>query len=106
MIEQKQRIQFQLREYQKQIVGHALSKKNVVIVLPQGTGKTVIGLSLIKEGNFKKAVILVHRKNLINSWIERGDEWLPGRLFVVDASKSEKEKREIYTEIKMFNDFI
>ena len=101
LIGQKRGIQLQLWEYQKQIVEKAMSKGNVVIVLPQGTGKTVIGLSLIKEGKFKKVVILVHRKNLINSWMERADEWLPGRLFVVDASMSEEEKREIYNSKKI-----
>jgi ERCC4-related helicase len=93
---QRPGIQLQLWEYQKQIVEKALSRGNVVIVLPQGTGKTVIGLSLIKEGKFRKVVILVHRKNLINSWIERADEWLSGELFVVDTSMSEEEKREVY----------
>jgi len=93
---QKSEIQLQLWEFQKQIVEKALSKENVVIVLPQGTGKTVIGLSLIKEGRFKKVIILVHRKNLINSWVERADEWLPGKVFVADAAMSEEEKREIY----------
>lgn len=101
MTGQKRSIQLQLWEFQKRIVEKALSKGNVVIVLPQGTGKTVIGLSLIKEGQFKKVVILVHRKNLINSWIERADEWLPGRLFVADAAMSEEEKRETYTSKKI-----
>ena len=96
MIRQKRGIQLQLWEYQKQIVEKALSKGNVVIVLPQGTGKTIIGLSLIKEGKFKKVIILVHRKNLINSWIERAEEWLPGRLSVVDAAMSDEEKMKIY----------
>jgi superfamily II DNA or RNA helicase len=98
---QSRGLQLQLWEFQKQIVEEALNKRNVVIVLPQGTGKTVIGLSLVKEGNFKKVVILVHRKNLINSWIERADEWLPGRLFVVDSAMSEVEKREIYNSKKI-----
>jgi len=101
LIRQKQGVQLQLWEYQKGIVEKALEKRNVIIILPQGTGKTVIGLSLIKEGKFKKVVILVHRKNLINSWIERADEWLPGRLFVVDAALSEEEKREIYNSKKI-----
>jgi len=101
LIGQKPEFQLQLWEYQKQIVEKALNKENVVIVLPQGTGKTIIGLSLIKEGKFEKVIILVHRKNLINSWIERADEWLLGRLFVVDASTSDEEKREIYDSKKI-----
>ena len=85
-----------LWDYQNRIVEESLDRKNVVIVLPQGTGKTVIGLSLIRRGAFKKAIILVHRKNLINSWIERAEEWLPGQLFVVEAGMKKEEKLEIY----------
>ena len=69
-----------LWDFQRQIVDVALKRKNVIVVLPQGTGKTVIGLTLIKEGAFKKALILVHRKNLINSWVEKGCRMAFGRF--------------------------
>lgn len=85
-----------LWDFQRQIVDAALKRKNVIVVLPQGTGKTVIGLTLIKEGAFKKALILVHRKNLINSWVERAVEWLSEGLFVVEAGMKSEEKREVY----------
>lgn len=86
----------ELWDYQRQIVQESLKRKNVVIVLPQGTGKTVIGLNLIKQGNFSRTMILVHRKNLINSWVERAEEWLPGRLYVVEAGMKPEEKRKAY----------
>lgn len=85
-----------LWDFQRQIVDAALKRKNVIVVLPQGTGKTVIGLTLIKEGAFKKALILVHRKNLINSWVERAVEWLSEGLFVVEAGMKSEEKRDVY----------
>jgi superfamily II DNA or RNA helicase len=87
----------QLREYQETILKEALAKRNVVIVLPQGTGKTVIGLNLILKGNFRKTVILVHRKDLMNSWIERAEEWIPGRLHVVDAAMDTNTRNTIYS---------
>lgn len=83
-------------EFQKQIVEDAIKKKNVIIVLPQGTGKTVVGLNLIREGAFKRTIILVHRKNLINSWLERGTEWLQDQLSEVHSGMSEIEKRKLY----------
>lgn len=89
-------VNLKLREYQERILEKALSLKNVVVVLPQGTGKSVIGLNLIARGGFNKAIILVHRKNLMNSWIERANEWMPGTLHVVDASLDAEKRTEIY----------
>lgn len=89
-------IERKLREYQEKAARQAMLEKNVVIPLPQSTGKTIIGLNIIKSGNFKKTLILVHRKNLINSWIERAGEWLEGQLTPVDASLDLKSREKIY----------
>jgi len=49
----------------------AASKKDLgVIVAPPGSGKTVIGLKIIADKQ-QPALILVHRKQLVEQWMER-----------------------------------
>ncbi len=49
----------------------AVSKKDMgVIVAPPGSGKTVIGLKIIADKQ-QPALILVHRKQLVEQWMER-----------------------------------
>lgn len=65
----------QLREYQFP-VQHAAAKKDFgVIVAPPGSGKTVLSLSIIKDKQ-QPALILVHRKQLADQWIERIESFL------------------------------
>lgn len=65
----------QLREHQ-QIVVDATSKKDFgVIVSPPGSGKTVIGLYIIAEKK-QSALIVVHRKQLVDQWVERIESFL------------------------------
>jgi superfamily II DNA or RNA helicase len=49
----------------------ALSKKDLgIIVSPPGTGKTLIGLAIVAEKR-QPALIVVHRKQLFDQWVER-----------------------------------
>lgn len=49
----------------------AASKKDYgVIVAPPGTGKTIIGLKIIADKQ-QPALIIVHRRQLMDQWIER-----------------------------------
>jgi superfamily II DNA or RNA helicase len=65
----------ELRE-QQLIVKEAASKKDFgVIVAPPGSGKTIIGLSIIAEKQ-QPALIIVHRKQLAIQWIERIESFL------------------------------
>lgn len=60
----------QLRDHQKQAL-KIISKKDFgVIVAPPSSGKTIIGLKIIAEKQ-QPALIIVHRKQLIEQWIER-----------------------------------
>lgn len=60
----------QLRE-QQVVVKEAATKKDFgVIVAPPGSGKIIIGLSIIAEKQ-QPALIVVHRKQLAIQWIER-----------------------------------
>lgn len=59
-----------LREYQ-QIVIDVTSKKDFgIIVAPPGSGKTIIGLKIIAEKR-QPALIITHRKQIAEQWIER-----------------------------------
>jgi hypothetical protein len=59
-----------LRDHQKSAL-EATSKKDIgVIVAPPGSGKTIIGLKIIAEKQ-QPALIIVHRKQLADQWIER-----------------------------------
>jgi superfamily II DNA or RNA helicase len=62
--------EIQLREYQKQAIESAKRKDIGVIVAPPGTGKTVVALQIIAEKS-QPALIIVHRKQLAEQWIER-----------------------------------
>ncbi len=64
-----------LRSYQVPSV-EAVSKKDMgVIVAPPGSGKTVIGLKIIADKQ-QPALIVVHRKQLMDQWIERIEAFL------------------------------
>ena len=65
----------QLRGHQ-QTVFDAISKKDLgVIVAPPGSGKTIIGLKIIAD-KLQPALIIVHRKQLVEQWTERIETFL------------------------------
>lgn len=70
----KDEIQFhssiQLRQYQKTVIESIENYDRGVILAPPGSGKTIIGLELIARKN-QPALILVHRKQLLDQWVER-----------------------------------
>ena len=68
-------MEVQFREYQKAAIEAASRKDMGVIVAPPGTGKTVIGLKIITEKQ-QPALIIVHRKQLADQWIERIESFL------------------------------
>ena len=65
----------QLREQQIAVKEAATKKDFGVIVAPPGSGKTIIGLSIIAEKQ-QPALIIVHRKQLAMQWIERIESFL------------------------------
>ena len=72
--EKKKAIEFnsniELLDHQKIALEKIQEKDFGVIVSPPGTGKTVIGLEIIAEKR-QPALIIVHRKQLFDQWIER-----------------------------------
>jgi superfamily II DNA or RNA helicase len=59
-----------LHAHQTNAIEATIKKDFGVIVAPPGTGKTVIGLQIIAEKQ-QPALIVVHRKQLAEQWIER-----------------------------------
>ncbi len=59
-----------LRSHQKAAIEASARKEFGVITAPPGSGKTVIGLKIIAEKK-QPALIIVHRKQLLEQWIER-----------------------------------
>jgi superfamily II DNA or RNA helicase len=64
-----------LREYQLPAQQAAVKKDFGIIVAPPGSGKTVLSLAIIKDKQ-QPALILVHRKQLADQWIERIESFL------------------------------
>lgn len=64
-----------LYDYQKQALEEIGKKDFGVIVAPAGAGKTIIGLELIARKS-QPALILVHRKQLLDQWVERIQSFL------------------------------
>ncbi len=57
-----------LREYQKEALEHALKQERATLVLPTGTGKTIIGFFFVKkllESKAKRALVLVPTRILV-----------------------------------------
>jgi len=62
--------QAELKSYQIPAYEATLKKEMGVIVAPPGSGKTIIGLKIIANKQ-QPALIVVHRKQLMDQWIER-----------------------------------
>lgn len=65
----------QLREHQQSAVETVAKKDFGVIVAPPGSGKTIVGLKIISDRS-QPALIIVHRKQLVEQWIERIETFL------------------------------
>lgn len=65
----------QLREHQQNAIETVAKKDFGVIVAPPGSGKTVVGLKIISDKS-QPALIIVHRKQLVEQWIERIETFL------------------------------
>jgi superfamily II DNA or RNA helicase len=59
-----------LRKHQDKAIEASAKKDFGVIVAPPGSGKTIIGLKIVTEKK-QPALIIVHRKQLLEQWQER-----------------------------------
>ena len=74
----------ELREVQKEVVQsyiyHVEKQKNYgggLLELPCGFGKTICSLNILAKLQ-KKTLVIVHKEFLMNQWIERIEQFLPG----------------------------
>ncbi len=65
----------ELRAEQAEAVHLALEEDQGVIVAPPGSGKTIMGLELIARRQ-QPALILTHRRQIMDQWIERIQQFL------------------------------
>ena len=65
----------QLRVHQQSAIETVDKKDFGVIVAPPGSGKTIVGLKIISDRS-QPALIIVHRKQLVEQWIERIETFL------------------------------
>jgi len=85
----------ELRTEQEKAVNLAIEVEQGVIVSPPGSGKTIMGLELIARRK-QPALILTHRKQIMDQWIERIQTFLGipkahiGRIDGVKKSIGEK----------------
>ena len=66
---------YKLHDYQQNAVGDVLSEDNGILVAPPGAGKTIMGIEIISRLE-QPALILVHKKQIYNQWIERIESFL------------------------------
>lgn len=86
----------ELRPEQEFAIEKTLDKDFGVIVSPPGSGKTVIGLELISQKR-QPALIIVHRKQLFDQWIERIQSFL--KISKKDIGQIGNQKFKIGKEI-------
>jgi len=64
-----------LYDYQQTAINVTEKKQMGIIVAPPGSGKTIIGLGIIANKK-QPAIIIVHRKQLFDQWVERIQSFL------------------------------
>ena len=67
--------EMKLYEYQRQAVENMLRSENGILVAPPGSGKTIIAIELIERLK-QPALILLHKKQIFNQWVERVENFL------------------------------
>jgi superfamily II DNA or RNA helicase len=89
----------ELRENQKPVVSaylsHAKQGGGGLLELPCGFGKTLLSLYICSQLK-KKTLIIVHKEFLLNQWVERIQEFLPGaRIGRIQAQIIDIEDKDI-----------
>jgi len=64
-----------LRNYQNTAHADLMLSEQGILVAPPGSGKTIIGLELIARQK-QSALIVVHKKQIFNQWLERIESFL------------------------------
>ena len=64
-----------LFDYQEEAISEILASENGLLVSPPGSGKTIIGIDIIAKLK-QPTLILVHKKQIFNQWLERIEGFL------------------------------
>ncbi|MBY0481563.1 MAG: DEAD/DEAH box helicase [Chitinophagaceae bacterium] len=64
-----------LYEYQEEVIAITDKKEMGIIVAPPGSGKTIMGLGIVAHKK-QPVLIIVHRKQLFDQWVERIQSFL------------------------------
>lgn len=89
-----------LRPYQENIIEKTMehfssSTRGGILALSTGVGKTVIALKLIAKLNLK-TLIVVHKKILLDQWVERINQFLPrARIGIIQGPRAEIEDKDV-----------
>lgn len=67
--------EFQLFDYQKEALEYFTNQDQGILVVPPGSGKTIMGLALIAQ-KLQPALIITHRKQIYNQWLDRIEDFL------------------------------
>jgi len=110
----------ELREYQLPAQQAATKKDFGIIVAPPGSGKTVLSLAIVKDKQ-QPTLILVHRKQLADQWMERIESFLgipkkdigrigqgknrPGKHITVAMIQSMEKALESLESLELMNAF-
>ncbi len=93
-----------LREYQKEALDFALKQKKSIIVLPTGTGKTIVGIHFVKELLKKhpdyKALVLVPTRILVEQTERMYKDWGLNAIKIYGIYRKEKRK-ELWKKAKI-----
>lgn len=79
----------ELRPYQVEAVNDMMRRHFGTLAAPTGSGKTVMGLSIIAQRK-QPALVVVHAKELLNQWVERIQAFLgisPAEIGIIGDGK-------------------
>jgi superfamily II DNA or RNA helicase len=95
----------QLKSIQDQVIGICENKKEGVIVAPPGFGKTIIGIELIAR-KCQPALIIVHRKQIYDQWVERIQDFLGLAKKDIGQISANKKKVSKFVTVAMIQSLV
>lgn len=95
----------QLSSLQMQVIDDCEDTQEGVIVAPPGFGKTIIGIELIAR-KCQPALIIVHRKQIYDQWIERIQDFLGLSKKNIGQISANKKKVSKFVTVAMVQSLI
>jgi len=94
-----------LSSMQEQVIDICENKQEGVIVAPPGFGKTIIGIELIAR-KCQPTLILVHRKQIYDQWVERIQDFLGLAKKDIGQISANKKKVSKFVTVAMIQSLI